>query len=150
MAGRSRARTRAAAALVPAAGVAVLALGTGTASAAFVQDEAEFTYTNTFGEKVTCLVASTNEFEPALDDVAFVSTVVSGDDECAQSFVTINVTYLLPGHRPASGSAGGFGEAFGSFEPVAEDFRSEHLVDFLSCDLERSDCRFEVTLVQPK
>jgi len=33
---------------------------------------------------------------------------------------------------------------------VAEDFRSEHLVDFLSCDLERSDCRFEVTLVQPK
>ena len=144
-------RKRAAAVLAPvAAGITVLGLGTGTASAAFVSEEAEFSYTNQFGQTVDCTIFSTNDFDPSRDDVAFASTFVGGDAECADSFVDVVVTYLAPGRQPVTAEAAGFGEAFGSWEPVAEDFRSDHFVDFFNCDFEVSDCSYDVTLVQPK
>jgi len=144
-------RKRAAAVLAPlAAGITVLGLGMGTASAAFVSDETDFTYTNNFGETVDCTILSDQDFDASRDDTGFAQTFVSGDPECADSFVDIVVTYLAPGRKPVTAEAGGFGEAFGSWEPVAEDFRSEHFVDFFNCDFEVSDCSYDVTLVQPK
>ena len=144
-------RKRAAAVLAPvAAGITVLGLGTGTASAAFVTDEADFTYTNIFGETVNCTIFSGNDFDPSRDDTAFAQTFVGGDPGCADSFVDVFVTYLAPGRQPVTAEAGGFGEAFGSWEPVADDFRSDHSVQFFDCDFEVSDCDFDVTLVQPK
>jgi hypothetical protein len=145
-------RKRAAAVLAPvAASLGAIGLGTGTASAAFVSHEAEYTYVNIFDETVTCTIFSTNEFYPQDDDEAFASTFVSGPEECLNStFVSIEATYLAPGRQPVTSRAGGFGEAFGTWEPVAEDFRTEHTVDFFNCDFDRSDCTFDVTLVQPK
>jgi hypothetical protein len=145
-------RKRAAAVLAPvAAGLGAIGLGTGTASAAFVEHQAEYTYVNNFDETVTCSIVSTNEFFPEDDDEAFASTFVDGPDECFESsFVTIEATYLAPGRQPVTSRAGGFGEAVGSWEPVADDFRTEHTVEFFNCDFSRSRCIFDVTLVQPK
>ena len=144
-------RKRAAAVLTPvAASIAALGLGTSPASAAFVTDEAEFSFTNTFGETVNCFIFSSNDFDPERDDTGFASTFVGGDAECADSFVDIVVTYLAPGRQPVTSGVGGTGDAFGNWEPVAEDFRSDHFVGFLTCDFEVSDCDYDVTLVQPK
>ena len=86
-------RKRAAAVLAPvAAGITVLGLGTGTASAAFVTDEAEFTYTNSSGQSVTCSIFSINDFDPSRDDTGFTQTFVSGPPGCEDSFVGILVS----------------------------------------------------------
>ena len=144
-------RKRAAAVLAPvAAGITVLGLGTGTASAAFVTEEAQFTYTNFSGQPVTCNVFSINDFDPTQDDTGFTQTFVDGDPGCEDSFVDIVVTYLGPGREPHTAEVGGNTGAFGSFEPVAEDFRTDHTVFFFNCDFEVSDCSYDVTLVQPK
>jgi hypothetical protein len=144
-------RKRAAAVLAPvAAGITVLGLGTGTAAAASVTEEAEFTYTNSSGQAVTCFIFSSNDFDPSRDDTGFTQTFVSGPPGCEESFVDIVVTYLGPGREPHNAEVGGIAGAFGSFEPVAEDFRTDHVVDFFDCDFEVSDCSYDVTLVQPK
>jgi hypothetical protein len=145
-------RKRAAAVLAPvAASLGAIGLGTGTASAAFVSHEADYTFVNNFGDTVTCSIFSTNEFFPQEDDEAFASTFVDGPNECFENtFVEIQATYLAPGRQPVTSTAGGFGEAFGTWEPVAEDFRTEHTVEFFSCDTTQSRCVFDVTLVQPK
>jgi hypothetical protein len=145
-------RKRAAAVLAPvAAGLGVVGLGTGTASAAFVDHSAEYTYVNNFGDTVTCSIFSTNEFFPQEDDEAFAQTFVDGPEECINStFVTIEARYLAPGRQPVTSRAAGFGEAIGTWEPVAEDFRTEHTVEFFNCDFSQSRCVFDVTLVQPK
>ena len=144
-------RKRAAAVLAPvAAGITVLGLGTGTASAAFVTEEAQFTYTNFSGEPVTCTIFSSNDFDPSRDDTGFTQTFVDGDPGCRDSFVDIVVSYLGPRREPHNAEVGGMTGAFGSFEPVAEDFRTDHSVDFFDCDFEVSDCTYDVTLVQPK
>lgn len=144
-------RKRAAAVLAPvAAGITVLGLGTGTASAAFVTEDAQFTYRNSSGQSVTCNISSTNSFDPSRDDTGFTQTFVDGDPGCRDSFVYILVTYLGPRREPHTAEVGGNSSAFGSFEPVAEDFRTDHFVDFFDCDFEVSDCGYDVTLVQPK
>ena len=145
-------RKRAAAVLAPVvASLGAIGLGTGTASAAFVEREAEYTYVNNFGETVTCSIISNNEFFPQDDDEAFASTFVDGPNECFEaSFVTIQATYLAPGRQPVTSTVGGYGEAFGTWEPVADDFRTEHVVEFINCDFSQSRCAFDVTLVQPK
>jgi hypothetical protein len=145
-------RKRAAAVLAPvAASLGALGLGTATASAARVEHVAEFTYVNNFDETVTCSIVSSNEFDPQDGDEAFASTFVEGPDECVDSaFVEIRATYLAPGRQPVTSTAGGYGEAVGSWEPVAEDFRTEHTVQFVNCDFNESRCSYDVTLVQPK
>lgn len=145
-------RKRAAAVLAPvAAGLGAIGLGAGPASAAFVEDTAEYSYVNNFGDPVTCTIFSTNEFFPQEDDEAFARTFVDGPQECIDStFVTIEARYLAPGNQPVTSRASGFGEAIGSWEPVAQDFRTEHTVEFFNCDFTQSRCTFDVTLVQPK
>jgi len=133
-----------------AAGVSVLALGTGTARAATVSDTRSVTYRTFTGVPVTCQLTSRQVFDPARSDEAYAEVGVEGPAGCEQADVSIAVTYLAPGRLPASGTVRGRTAASGTWEPVADDFRSRHSVHFDDCDVDRDRCDFDVTLVQPK
>ena len=130
--------------------MSALVLGTGTAGAATVTDSRPVTYTTFLGVPVTCLMTSRQVFDPGRSDEAFAEVTVEGPAGCSDSDASIAVIYLAPGGVPASGTVTGRSAVSGTWEPVADDFRSRHQVHFDDCDPDRDRCDFDVTLVQPK
>jgi hypothetical protein len=143
-------RCRGALALVPLVGFTGLWLGTSTAGAAEVVDTRSVTFTNLAGERITCDMRSRQAFDPSRSDTAAASLQVDGPAGCENAYVAINVTFVGPGRVPGSGSVTGGGGVEGTWQPVADDFRSEHSVFFGNCDSDTTRCDFRVVLVQPK
>jgi hypothetical protein len=136
--------------LVPAVGAAVLALGTGTAGAAEVIDTRSVTYTNLAGHDITCQMRSRQVFDPSRSDQASASLSVGGPAGCEAAFLVVDVTFVGPGRVPGSGGVSGRDQITGFWQPVADDFRSHHIVFFDECESDQTRCDFDVTLVQPK
>jgi hypothetical protein len=150
---RRSTRTWLAATIAPAAaGIAAMAFGATPASAADVETSRHFTYVNFDGQEITCGMVSSQSYDPDRQ-VAHASTFVGDGGECERTaFVVIDATYVTTGRKPMSGSAAGYGEALGSWEPVVDELRTRHRIYFEYCDWDASPegCELEFTLVQPK